>query len=77
VPVDSLLIFRAKAWIDMLGYRVFKVLGSVFILLFTQWLPVTLHFTQLSWMTLAICCVWIYLVGMLRREYHMLLKDQA
>ncbi len=71
VPIDPVVIYQAKAWIDMFGYRLFKVLGSVVILLFTQWLPITLAVNQLSWFTIMICAVWIGLIMALRFEYHL------
>ena len=69
VPVDSVLIYQAKAWIDMFGYRLFKVSGSLLILLFTRWLPITLSIGQLSWFVISICALWIGLITMLRLEY--------
>jgi AAA family ATP:ADP antiporter len=69
VPVDSVLIYQAKAWIDMFGYRLFKVTGSLLILLFTGWLPVTLSVGQLSWFVIVICLLWLGLIAMLRGEY--------
>lgn len=69
VPVDSVLIYQAKAWIDMFGYRLFKVAGSVVILLFTQWLPFTVSVPQLSWFTISICAIWIAIIFVLRLDY--------
>lgn len=69
IPVDPVLTYQAKAWIDMLGYRLFKVLGSVFILLATQWLPVSLSVPELGWITFAVCAVWIVVVAQIAREY--------
>jgi AAA family ATP:ADP antiporter len=69
VPIDSVLIYQAKAWIDMFGYRLFKVSGSVVILLFTQWLPFTVSVPQLSWFTISICAVWIAIIFVLRLDY--------
>jgi AAA family ATP:ADP antiporter len=69
VPVDSVLIYQAKAWIDMFGYRLFKVTGSLLILLFTGWLPITLSVGQLSWFVIAICLLWLGLIAILRGEY--------
>jgi AAA family ATP:ADP antiporter len=71
IPIDPVVIYQAKAWIDMFGYRLFKVLGSVVILLFTQWLPIALAVNQLSWFTIAICAAWIGLIIFLRLEYHL------
>jgi AAA family ATP:ADP antiporter len=69
VPIDSVLIYQAKAWIDMFGYRLFKVSGSVVILLFTQWLPFTVSLPQLSWFTISICAIWIAIIFVLRLDY--------
>jgi AAA family ATP:ADP antiporter len=71
VPVDSVLIYQAKAWIDMFGYRLFKVTGSVVILLFTQWLPFQISVSQLSWFTVSICAIWIALILVLRHDYQL------
>ena len=69
VPIEPLLIFQAKAWIDMFGYRLFKVLGSVLILLLTQWLPWSVSTAQLSWLVLAVCGAWLFVLWALRGEY--------
>jgi AAA family ATP:ADP antiporter len=69
VPVDPVVIYQAKAWIDMFGYRTFKIAGSVLILLFTQWLPIQLKVAQLSWFTIGICAVWIGAVIVVRQQY--------
>jgi AAA family ATP:ADP antiporter len=70
VPVDSVLIYQAKAWIDMFGYRLFKVSGSLLILLFTRWLPISLSIGQLSWFVISICGLWLGLIALVRAEYH-------
>jgi len=69
IPMDPVVIYQAKAWIDMFGYRIFKVSGSLMILLFTQWLPVSLGITQLSWITITISAAWIAIIMVLRHEY--------
>jgi AAA family ATP:ADP antiporter len=71
VPVDSVLIYQAKAWIDMFGYRLFKVSGSILILLFTQWLPFRISVPQLSWFSVSICAIWMILVYLVRQDYHL------
>lgn len=71
VPVDSVLIYQAKAWIDMFGYRLFKVSGSLLILLFTQWLPFRISVPQLSWFSVSICVIWMILVYLVRQDYHL------
>ena len=77
VPVDSVLIYQAKAWIDMFGYRLFKVAGSVVILLFTQWLPFKVSVPQLSWFTISICAIWISIIFVLRLDYQGICEASA
>jgi AAA family ATP:ADP antiporter len=77
VPVDSVLIYQAKAWIDMFGYRLFKVAGSVVILLFTQWLPFKVNVPQLSWFTISICAIWIAIIFVLRLDYQMVCESSG
>ena len=69
IPIDPVIIYQAKAWIDMFGYRIFKVSGSLMILIFTQWLPIKLGLSQLSWITITICAAWIAIIMVLRHEY--------
>ncbi|NIO06193.1 MAG: ATP translocase [Proteobacteria bacterium] len=71
VPVNPVLIYQAKAWIDMFGYRMFKIFSSVMILLLTQWLPVKVGVAQLSWITVGICITWIGVIMVLRSDYQM------
>lgn len=59
VWVDAATIYRAKAWIDMVGYRGFKIAGSLTILLLTQWLPWKVSNAGLSWAVVAMCAGWI------------------
>ena len=59
VWVDAATIYRAKAWIDMVGYRGFKIAGSVIILLLTQWLPWQVGDAGLSWAVVTMCVGWI------------------
>lgn len=77
VPLDSVLLYQAKAWIDMFGYRLFKVSGSVVILLFTQWLPFSVSVPQLSWFTVSICAVWVAIIFVLRLDYQVACEASA
>jgi AAA family ATP:ADP antiporter len=77
VPIPPVLIYQAKAWLDMLGYRLFKVSGSLIILTVTQWLPVAMDLSQLSWIAITICGLWIFLVTVLGQEYRMVCKNQG
>ena len=77
IPINPVLIFQAKAWIDMFGYRLFKVLGSVLILLLTQWLPWQITTGQLGWLVLAVCLVWMMTLLRLGGEYRQLVARNA
>jgi ATP:ADP antiporter, AAA family len=77
VPIDPVLIYQAKAWLDMLGYRLFKVFGSFIILLVTRWLPVSMGIVQLSWLAILFSCIWVFLVMVLRQEYREMVKNEA
>lgn len=70
IPVDAESTYQAKAWIDMLGYRLFKVLGSGLILLATAWLPWKLSVAELSVLTFLICLLWLYTIALVARYYH-------
>ncbi len=72
VPVDPILIFKAKAWIDMFGYRAFKVIGSLLILTCTEWTGWLLNPAAYSPGVMLIACVWIGLVLSVRRPYQQL-----
>jgi AAA family ATP:ADP antiporter len=75
IPVDPVRTYQAKAWIDMLGYRLFKVFGSALILVFAKWLPLGENAVQLSWLTLLICGAWILVLALLAREYHAFVNE--
>jgi len=64
IPVDPVRTYQAKAWIDMLGYRLFKVAGSFLIIAFSGLLGVT----SLGWLTVAICAAWLLVIAALGRE---------
>ncbi|EMG36473.1 ATP/ADP translocase [Desulfocurvibacter africanus PCS] len=69
VPVDPVVIYQAKAWIDMFGYRLFEVLGSLLILAVTQWASAPMGLPGISAFTLAACGAWIAIVLLMRQEY--------
>lgn len=69
IPVDPTLIYEAKAWIDMFGYRIFKVAGSMLILFLTQWTSLISGTANLTMVVIAGCVVWVGVLHVLRREY--------
>ncbi len=72
VPVDALLMYQAKAWIDMFGYRTFKMLGALFLLLVTQWSAVTADVLSLPTIIVIACVIWAGVLVVLYREYDLL-----
>lgn len=67
IPIDPVRTYQAKAWIDMLGYRLFKVLGSAAILFLVGTLGVGVG--GLGWLTVAICTAWLAVIALLAREH--------
>jgi AAA family ATP:ADP antiporter len=72
VPADPVTIYKAKAWIDMVGYRAFKIAGNFLILLLTQWLPWQFGDLSLSWVVMALSAGWIWAALAIRGDYHRL-----
>lgn len=77
IPVEPMVMYRAKAWIDMFGYRIFKIFGAMLILLLTQWTAVATGYADLSWAIISGCLVWMLLLVALHREYLALTKRYA
>jgi ATP:ADP antiporter, AAA family len=75
IPVDPVRTYQAKAWIDMLGYRLFKVFGSALILVLAKWLPLGENAVQLGWLTLLVCLAWTLVLALLAREYHAFVNE--
>ncbi len=77
IPVDKVVMYQAKAWIDMFGYRSFKVIGAVIILLLTQWPTLARDVLSLNWVILLACGLWAGLLVVLYRHYQALLCSQC
>jgi len=69
IPVDPVSTYQAKAWIDMVGYRLFKAVGSGMILLALHWLPVPVAAARLSWLTVAVCALWLLATARIAHVY--------
>lgn len=54
IPFDSTSIFKLKAWIDVYGYRLFKIFGSLLLLIVTRWAS---FFTSTGIITAAILLI--------------------
>ncbi|HUP91735.1 MAG TPA: Npt1/Npt2 family nucleotide transporter [Solimonas sp.] len=67
ISADARTIFKVKAWIDMVGYRAFRIVGNCLILLMTQVLPWQVGDRAMSGVVLAVCCGWTFGVLALHR----------
>lgn len=74
VPISTETLYRAKAWIDMLGYRLFKVFGSGVIILLTECFVEPFSLAQLSAVLVVICLSWTLAVLLTRDRYRQVLE---
>jgi AAA family ATP:ADP antiporter len=77
IPVDPVIMYRAKAWIDMFGYRIFKIFGSLLILVLTQWTAIASGYADLSWVIISGCIIWMLVLLNVYREYQVLSRPVA
>ncbi len=77
IPVDKLVMYQAKAWIDMFGYRTFKIVGAVTILVLTQWTNLATNGFNLNGVIILSSAVWIGLLVVLSRRYQALDSDRS
>ena len=74
VPIPTQQIYQLKAWIDMLGYRLFKLSGAFLILFFTQWSAYRLQLGEYSIILLVTTGFWLVIIGLgIRKEYRLAL----
>lgn len=74
VPISTETLYRAKAWIDMLGYRLFKVFGSGVIILLTERFVEPFTLAQLSAVLVVVCLSWALAVLLTRDRYRQVLS---
>ena len=77
IPIDPITIYESKAWIDMFGYRIFKVTGATLILLLTQWTSMASGQSELSWAIISGCMLWAIVLFYLHREYQNISVSQT
>lgn len=73
VPMHPQTVYQAKAWIDMLGFRMFKVFGSGVIILLTTQIAAPFTLAQLSFVVIGICISWAIAIVSIRKRYNGLL----
>ena len=69
IPVEPLLMYQAKAWIDMFGYRLFKAMGSLIIIGLGHWSLLGDGVADMGWVVLLGCLLWIWVLVTLNRAY--------
>lgn len=69
IPIPSAVIFESKAWIDMFGYRLFKVFGAGLILMLAGGHSVSASANALNLAIMIACLSWIALQMFLYRQY--------
>lgn len=74
IPVEPMVMYQAKAWIDMFGYRLFKALGALIIIGLSQWSLAGNGVVDLGWVVLAGCGLWAWVLATLNREYLNLIR---
>ncbi|MEX2354017.1 MAG: Npt1/Npt2 family nucleotide transporter [Gammaproteobacteria bacterium] len=77
IPLDPVLIYRAKAGIDMFGYRLFKIAGAVLVLAMTQWFGLQWQPVDFCMIVIPVCLIWVWVVILLREDYRELLVQEA
>jgi AAA family ATP:ADP antiporter len=76
VPIDPKFIYRAKAWIDMFGYRVFKIIGALLVLALTQWFGIAWASGTFSYLVMPVCLVWMLAAISLKPDYQKLCRRE-
>jgi AAA family ATP:ADP antiporter len=76
IPVEPMVMYQAKAWIDMFGYRLFKALGALIIIGLSQWTLAGHGVVNLGWVVLVGCGIWAWVLVTLNREYLTLARPE-
>lgn len=74
VPIAPNTIYQAKGWIDMFGYRAFKVFGAGIVALCTIGLPDPFTAGQMAILVVAICMVRVMMMVMVGKRYKEILQ---
>lgn len=67
LPISREIRYRVKPFIDMVGYRTAKAMGSLLILFLVQILAIRLD--KLSYVTVSLIVVWILAALVMKKEY--------
>jgi AAA family ATP:ADP antiporter len=73
LPLKVSSVYKAKSWIDMFGYRLFKVISSVGIIAATKWYS-GLTLADFSYAVIILAIIWLTFIPQLVRVYGQLTK---
>ncbi len=76
VPFQPSTIYRLKVWVDVYGYRLFRVVGSLFVLLFTQWLPSGLPAADFPLLSILLALAWVWVICEIAPLYRLMLEKR-
>ncbi len=67
IRYDTQMIYNLKAWIDIYGYRLFRILGSLLILLITNVFSKSVSVIIFSFLSLLIITAWARIVKIIKK----------
>ena len=76
IPVDADVMYQVKGWIDMFGYRTFKIFGALIIIALAPWAELTSIAIDLNWIIMLGCVVWVGFLVVLHRDYLAISRHQ-
>lgn len=76
IPVDASVMYQVKGWIDMFGYRTFKIFGAFVIIFLTQWTGLTPAIIDLNWVIMLGCVIWVGFLLALYRDYRAIRRHE-
>jgi AAA family ATP:ADP antiporter len=76
IPVDPDVMYQVKSWIDMFGYRTFKIFGALIIIALAQSAELMPFMIDLNWIIMLGCVIWIGLLVVLYRDYLAIMQHQ-
>lgn len=73
IPVDPDVMYQVKGWIDMFGYRTFKIFGALIIIALAQ---MTYIVIDLNWVIMLGCAIWAGILVVLHRDYLAIMQQK-
>ncbi len=76
IPVDPDVMYQVKSWIDMFGYRTFKIFGALIIIALAQSAEIMPVMVDLNWIVMLGCVIWVGFLVALYRDYLAIMQHQ-